>query len=165
MIKTLRELNMGTLCMLYVFGFMMLGCQYLFSAQPLTASAQMSGSGGMGGSSGGGSSSGSSGNSGSQYVATVIGGKTGGVNDDETCCNGVVLDFTSVNKANVFILDGYALYVPGISESYDHGNEFSEGYNVLGTVGPEVCLIPSSECYEAEYILGIRVIGTSENQS
>ncbi len=135
MIKILRELSFSTLCMLYVFGFAMFGFQYMFSKQ-VTAQAQIS-----------------------EYLAISIGGETNGVSD--VCCNGVVLDFDSVAPLSPWILDGEALFVPGLSASYSNGNEFSSGYNTLGTLMPGICLTVSSECYTPEYKITIRTIGTS----
>lgn len=135
MIEALKKLNFSTLCILYVFGFAMFGFQYMFSNQ-VTAQAQIS-----------------------AYTAVAIGGETQGVTD--LCCNGVILDFDSVNPLSPWILDGEALFVPGLSSSYENGNEFSSGYNVLGTVRPGICVTVESECYSVEYHLEIGVIGTS----
>jgi hypothetical protein len=96
-------------------------------------------------------------------VALLIGGTTEGVSD--FCCNGLVLEFDSVNPAIPLILDGEAIFVPGISDSYDNGNEYSEEYNTLGKLGPGVCVTPDSECESVEYMPEIQVIGTSSGQS
>ena len=139
MIKTLKSLSFGSLCGLYIFGFAMLGFQYIHSYIPLnskTAEAQIS-----------------------SYTALSIGGETEGVSD--LCCNGIVLDFSSVSPASPWILDGEALWVPLLSASYSNGNEFTSGYNTLGTLMPGICITIESECYTPEYKITIRTIGTS----
>ena len=138
MIQTLKTLSFKSLSFLYAFGLAMLVFQYSQSYVPSTqtAEAQIS-----------------------AYTATTIGGQTNGVTD--LCCNGVVLDFDSINPLNPFILNGEALFVPLLSGSYSNGNEFSSGYNTLGTVVPGICLTVESECYTPEYKLTIRKIGTS----
>ncbi len=146
MYSTLKELSFGTLIALYAFGLMSASTLYLFSKPVLSTSAQ--------------SSSGASG-----YIATMIGGETEGVSSETTCCNGVVLEFSSDFPANQFILDGEALFVPGISTSYDYGNEYSEGYHTLGTVRQGLCFIPDDYCESVESILEIRVIGTSYEEA
>lgn len=135
--KTLKELNFSTLCALYIVGLGLLVAQYIYIYSPV-ANAQAS-------------------------FATLIGGTTNGVSD--VCCNGVVLDFDSVNQANPLILDGEALFDPVLSTSYDNGNEYSSGYNVLGNVMQWICITVESECYSSESILRIRNIGTSDGQS
>jgi hypothetical protein len=132
--KTLREFDFVTLCSLYVFGIFMLSVQYFFTQTP-KVDAQTS------------------------YTATLIGGETNGVSD--VCCNGVVLDFDSINPLNLSILDGEALFDPILSSSYDNGNEYSSGYNVLGNIMPWMCITVSSECESAEQIPRIRNIGTA----
>jgi hypothetical protein len=132
--KTLAELNFVTLCSLYLFGLYLMGIQYMYIQSP-TVDAQ------------------------SSFTATLIGGETNGVTD--VCCNGVVLDFDSVNPLNLSILDGEALFDPVLSTSYDNGNEYSSGYNVLGNIMPWMCITVSSECESAEQIPRIRNIGTA----
>lgn len=139
MIETLKSLRFGTLCALYLFGFVMFTFQYMHTFLPFntkTAEAQIS-----------------------EYIGVSIGGETQGVAD--LCCNGIVLDFDSVNPLSPYILDGEALWVPLLSSSYQNGNEFSSGYNVLGTLMPGLCITIESECYTPEYKITIRTIGTS----
>ncbi len=166
MYKALKELSFGTLCGLYVFGFSMLGAQYVFSKPVSTADAQLSGgSSSTGGSGGGSSSGGGSGNTSTQYTATLIGGTTGGVNDDEVCCNGIVLDFESNFPGNPLILDGYALFVPGLSKGWEtDNNHYEEDYNTLGSVRQGLCFTPESECYSVETILEVVHVGTSPDK-
>ncbi len=133
--KTLKELKFTTLCALYLFGYFVLVLQYLFLFAPSAYAQSISG-----------------------YTATLIGGTTNGVTN--VCCNGVVLDFDSVNPLNLFILDGEALFDPILSTSYDHGNEFTSGYNVVGTIMPWTCITVESECYSVEVLPRIRTIGT-----
>lgn len=99
----------------------------------------------------------------SSYTATLIGGETEGIAD--FCCNGLVLEFDSVSQANTFILDGEAIFVTGISDTYDNGNEYSEGYNTIGKLRPGLCFLPDEECESAEYIPEIQLIGTSSGQA
>lgn len=158
MYKTLKELSFGTLCGLYVFGFAMLGAQYVLSKPASTADAQMSG--------GSGSSGGGSGNTSTQYTATLIGGTTGGINDDEVCCNGVVLDFESNFPGNPLILDGYALFVPFISKGWEtDDHHYEEDYNTLGNVRQGLCFIPDDYCESFETILEVVHVGTSPEES
>lgn len=168
MIKALKELSFGSLTALFAFSFLMFSFQYNFSGPVATTHAQFGSFGSFGGGSSSGSGSGGSSSGGSsgasEYTAVAIGGKTEGVSDDTTCCNGVVLKFSSVNPASPWILDGEAIFVPLISESYDHGNEYSEGYNVLGTVRPGLCFLPDDYCESFEYIHEIGVIGTAEGE-
>ncbi len=134
--KTLRELKFTTLCTLYLLGYFVLILQYVLLFAPTAYAQSISG-----------------------YTATLIGGTTNGVTD--VCCNGVVLDFDSVNPLNLAILDGEALFDPILSTSYDNGNEFSSGYNVVGSIMPWTCITVESECYSVEVIPRIRMIGTS----
>ncbi len=132
--KTLKELNFITLCFLYLFGLSMFTAQYLFS-NTRTVHAITS------------------------IMATLIGGTTNGVSD--ICCNGVVLDFDSISPMNMSILDGEAIFVPIVSRSYDNGNEYSSGYNVIGNLMPGVCVQVEAECESVESMPVIRNIGTS----
>lgn len=103
----------------------------------------------VGGGSGGGSGS---------FQASLIGGQTEGVSD--LCCNGTILEFSSVEPQNQNILDGEALWETGKTDSYDYGNEFSEGYWTLGTVSQGVCITIESECESSENVQVINLIGT-----
>jgi hypothetical protein len=132
--KTLRELNFSTLCTIYVLILCSLIFQYTLT-QSSKANAQTS------------------------FLATLIGGQTNGVSD--LCCNGVVLDFDSVDSTNISILDGEALFVPGISSSYDHGNEYSSGYNTVGNLITGLCVTIESECESVDSMPIIISIGTS----
>ena len=104
-----------------------------------------------------------SGGSGSSYMATLIGGETEGVSD--VCCNGIILSFSSINSNNQNILDGDAMFVPKSSESYDNGNEFSEGYNTLGLLSQSICLDIAQECESGDIMPQIKVIGTAPSQN
>ena len=166
MYNALKGLSFGTLCGLYIFGFSMLGMQYVFSKPLTSASAQMEMGGSSGGMGGGSSSGGGSGNTSSQYTATLIDGTTGGINDDELCCNGIVLDFESRWPENPIFLDGYALFVPGISRGWEtEDNQYEEGYNVIGNVRQGLCFIPDDYCESVETILEIVHVGTSNGEA
>ncbi len=139
MIETLKNLKFGTLCTLYIFGLAMFSFQYMHTYMPFntkTAEAQIS-----------------------EYIGVSIGGETEGVSD--LCCNGLVLEFSSISPLSPWILDGEALFVPGLSAGFANGNEYSEGYNTLGTLMPGLCLTISSECYTPEYKITVRTVGTS----
>ncbi len=96
-------------------------------------------------------------------TAVAIGGKTEGVSD--LCCNGIILDFESIDSGNPWILDGEAIFVPISSQSYDHGNEFTEGYYTLGKLSTGICLTITSECESADVMPQIKVIGTGGAQA
>ena len=93
------------------------------------------------------------------FLAQIIGGQTEGVSG--LCCNGVKLSFTSADPSHIFLLDGEALYTPVLTQSYQHGNEFTQGYNTIGKLMPGICLEISEDCAPGEPIPQILLIGTS----
>lgn len=102
---------------------------------------------------------------GSSMMATLIGGTTEGVSD--VCCNGIVLEFDSIDSSNMNILDGEALYgfSTGVTQSYDHHNEFTEGYYTLGLLSQGMCMTIDSECEDSESMPLIKHIGTGGSQA
>jgi hypothetical protein len=105
---------------------------------------------------------------GSSFITFLIGGETKGISNSGTplCCNGIKLEFGSVDSNNQYIVDQGepVLWEPGMSQSYDSGNEFTQGYNTVGLLTPGQCITISSECESTENINVIRIIGTSPGQ-
>lgn len=99
----------------------------------------------------------------SGFMVEHIGGKTKGTGDT-MCCNGIVLDFESQEPMNPWILDGEAIFTPGISESYEAYNEFDEGYCTIGKLFTFICLDPENECAGGSIMPGILTVGTSPSQ-
>ena len=98
----------------------------------------------------------------SSYTATMIGGKTEGYQD--VCCTGMILAFESVDSKNPLILDGDAMYQPGLSTSYSYYLETASGSCALGKItGQMICLDPGEECYSGTTYPLITTIGTSES--
>lgn len=91
-------------------------------------------------------------------LSTLLGGTTGGVR--YVCCNGVVLNFNSINPGNPNILDGQALWVPGVTRSYDHTREFLPGFCTVGKLIPGACMTVSSGCSTPRPMPIIQEIGT-----
>jgi hypothetical protein len=95
----------------------------------------------------------------SQFTATLIGGKTEGV--QYVCCNGIRVAFDSIQMENPHILDGEAIITPGISELYKHGNEMTQGYYAVGSLLPGmVCLDPAEDCAPSGTYPQVLTVGT-----
>jgi hypothetical protein len=139
MLKVLQQTSFLSLCALYIGGLSLLTFQFSTIFTPVAYAQSIS-----------------------SFTATLIGGKTKGVTD--VCCNGVVLGFSAADKTNIFVLDGDAIFIPGLSNSYLSGNEFTTQYNQLGNLLPSLCVTVESECESAKEIPMVWHIGTSALQ-
>lgn len=93
-------------------------------------------------------------------IAQMIGGKTQGV--QQVCCNGLILGFESVNSAQPLILDGEAIYMPGLSASFSYYLESASSSCSLGKLlGQVPCLDPGEECASSGSYPLIATVGTS----
>lgn len=100
----------------------------------------------------------------------LIGGETKGIStssDMPLCCNGVKLEFSSIDSNNPYIVDEGepVLWAFGTTGSYLNGNELTEDYNTLGRLTSGQCITIISECEATEDINVIKVVGTSPGQS
>lgn len=98
------------------------------------------------------------------FLTTLIGGETQGISSDDIplCCNGIKLEFSSIDSSNMYIVDeGTPVLWDWVDTlSYQNGNEFTEGYYTVGLLARGQCITIESECEETEDIPVIKVIGT-----
>lgn len=95
-----------------------------------------------------------------QLIGPLIGGPTGGTSET-SCCNGTVYSFDSIDPTNPALLDGEAIYTPGLSQIYENFDISTPGHCAVGLTQYGICLDPEAECYSGDVMPIIINVGTS----
>lgn len=93
-------------------------------------------------------------------AALYIGGYTLGPGKTK-CCNGTSVAFSSIDLKIPVILNGEALFIPGVSQTLLYGKQLLPSYCTLGFLVPGACLTAASECQTPVNMPMILYVGTS----